>query len=138
MEAHDLETRNILRDFKRIVVVGLSRDETKYSRIVARFMQDAGYKIIPVNPVADEPLLGEKVFGDLDQVDVPFDIVDVFRPSDEALGITMKAVAKGAKVVWLQEGIVSAQAQSFAESRGVGFVQDKCIMKEYLRIFGDE
>ena len=95
-------------------------------------MQDAGYKIIPINPIADV-LLGERVYRSMDLVDVPFDIADVFRPSEEAPAITRKAIEKGAKVVWLQEGIMNDEAKAYAESKGVAFVQDRCIMKEYVR-----
>ena len=130
-----MEISDILKSYRRIAVVGLSRDETKYSSMVSRFMQQVGYKIIPINPVADV-LLGEKAYKTLDAVDVEFDVVDVFRPSEEALDITRKAVEKGAKVVWLQEGITSEEARVYAEARGVGFVQNKCMMKEYARIYG--
>lgn len=129
--------KEVLGKYRRIAVVGLSRDETKYSYLVSKFMQDEGYKIIPINPFAKE-LLGEKVYRSLDEVGVDFDIVDVFRPSQEALEVTKTAVRKGAKVVWLQEGITSAQAEEYARSMGVEFVQNKCIMKEYVRLFGED
>ena len=129
--------KEILSKYRRIAVVGLSRDETKYSYLVSKFMQDAGYKIIPINPFAVE-LLGERAYKSLDDVDVDFDIVDVFRPSEEALEVTRKAVGKGAKVVWLQEGIMNDEAERYARSKGVEFVQNKCIMKEYLKLFGED
>lgn len=129
--------KEILSKYRRIAVVGLSRDETKYSYLVSKFMQDAGYKIIPINPFAGE-LLREKAYKSLDDVDVDFDIVDVFRPSEEALEVTRKAVGKGAKVVWLQEGIMNDEAERYARSKGVEFVQNKCIMKEYLKLFGED
>lgn len=130
--AHRMEIFEILQKYKTIAVVGLSRDETKYSNIVAKFMQQEGYRVIPLNPVADE-LLGERVYRTLDDIPEKIEIVDVFRPSEEALEITKQAVAKGASVVWLQEGIVSAEARKYAESNGVEFIEDKCIMKEYIR-----
>lgn len=129
-----MEIPDILKNYKRIAVVGLSRDETKYSNSVSRFMQSAGYKIIPVNPVSDM-LLGEKVYKSVELLDVEFDIADVFRPSTEALEITRVAIAKGAKVVWLQEGIMNDEAKAYAESKGVAFVQNRCIMKEYVKYF---
>ena len=129
--------KEILSKYRRIAVVGLSRDETKYSYLVSKFMQDAGYKIIPINPFAGE-LLGERAYKSLDDVDVDFDIVDVFRPSEEALEVTRKAVEKGAKVIWLQEGIMNDEAERYARSKGVEFVQNKCIMKEYLKLFGED
>ena len=131
-----MNLKEVLSRYNRIAVVGLSRDETKYSYLVSKFMQDAGYKIIPINPFAHE-LLGEKSYKSLGDVDIKFDIVDVFRPSEEALEVTRTAVEKGAKVVWLQEGIMSREAEEYARSKGIEFVQNKCIMKEYLKIFGD-
>ena len=125
----------ILKNYKVIAVVGCSRDRTKYSNIVAAFMKDAGYRIIPINPAADE-ILGEKVYKSVDDLDVSFDVADIFRPGEEALGITKKAIEKGAKVIWLQEGIRSAEAQVYAESRGIEFIQDKCMMIEYMKLFG--
>ncbi len=127
-----LDIPEILEKYGIIAVVGLSRDESKYSNKVSRFMQSAGYRIIPINPVADM-LLGEKVYKTLAEVPGEIEIVDVFRPGDEALGITKQAVAKGAKVVWLQEGIMNDDAKKYAEDRGLAFVQNRCIMKEYQK-----
>lgn len=122
----------MLQRYRVIAVVGLSRDERKYSHTVSKFMRDEGYRIVPINPIADE-LLGQRVYRDLKAIPEKVDIVDVFRPSEEALDITKQAVEIGAKVVWLQEGIVSDDAKKYAESNGLDFVQDKCIMKEYIR-----
>ncbi len=127
-----LEIPEILKKYRTIAVVGLSRDGTKYSNLVSRFMQGEGYRIIPISPVADE-LLGEKVYRSLAEIPGSVDIVDVFRPGEEALEIMKQAVAKGAKVVWLQEGIVNDDASKYAKDNGVEFVQDRCIMKEYVK-----
>ncbi len=126
------DTEHILRNYRTIAVVGLSRDESRYSYKVSKFMQDAGYTVIPVNPSAQE-LLGHRSYPDIGSLPIVPDIVDVFRPSAEALEITKQAVAKGAKVVWLQEGIVNDEAQDYATAHGLEFVQNRCIMKEYLR-----
>ena len=131
-----MEIKEILEKYKIIAVVGLSREETKYSNAVSRFMQGVGYKIIPINPYADE-LLGEKVYRSIDEIDIHFDIADVFRPSAEALDITRDAITKGAKVVWLQEGIHNDDAMRYALSNKIEFVQDQCIMKSYIKFFGD-
>ncbi|MCL4365377.1 MAG: CoA-binding protein [Candidatus Marsarchaeota archaeon] len=130
-----MEIPDILRRYKVIAVVGLSRDESKYSNKVSRFMQSVGYRIIPVNPEASV-LLGEKVYKSLANVpaDANAGIVDVFRPGNEALGITKQAVGIGAKVVWLQEGIMNDDAKAYAEEHGLGFVQNRCIMKEYEKL----
>lgn len=126
-----MDTDEILNTYKVIAVVGCSRDEKKYSNIVAKFMKEVGYTIIPVNPTAKE-ILGEKCYDSLLSIEEPVDIVDVFRPSEEALDITKQAVQIGAKVVWLQEGITSDEAEEYAEDCHVVFVQDKCTMKEYM------
>lgn len=128
-----MDIPEILQRYNTITVVGLSRDETKYSYIVAKYMQEHGYKIIPINPFADT-ILGEKSFKSLDEVGSDLGIVDVFRPADEAPNITRQAIACGAKVVWLQEDIISNDARMYAEAKGIDFVQDKCIMKEYDEI----
>ena len=127
--------REILERYRVIAVVGLSRDETKYSYRVARFMKEAGYTIIPVNPFAEE-LLGETVYKDLWGMPSAPEIVDVFRPAEEALAVTKQAVGVGARAVWLQEGIVSDEERNYAESHGLAFVQDRCIMKEYVKLKG--
>jgi hypothetical protein len=132
-----LEIHEILKKYRIIAVVGLSRDGTKYSNVVSRFMQGEGYRIIPINPIADE-LLGEKVYRSLVEVPGRVEIVDVFRPSEGALEITKQAVANRARVVWLQEGIVNDDARKYAEDNGVGFVQDRCIMKEYIKWKGED
>jgi hypothetical protein len=126
-----MDTSEILKTYKVIAIVGCSKDDTKYSNIVARFMKDAGYTIIPVNPTAEE-ILGERCYDSLLSIEGDVDIVDVFRPSGEALEITKQAVTIGAKVVWLQEGIMSDEARRYAEDREVEFIQDKCTMKEYI------
>ncbi len=123
----------ILNNFKVIAVVGCSREEGKPSHDIPKYMQQAGYKIVPVNPNADE-ILGEKSYASL--IDIPFkvEIVDVFRPAAEALGIAKEAYSIGAKVLWLQEGIFSESAEKYAEEKGMLFVMDRCIMKEHVRL----
>ncbi len=130
-----LDTADILRSCKVIAVVGCSKDPEKYSNIVAHFLQDAGYRIVPVNPTADE-ILGEKCYHSLLDIPEKVDMVDVFRPSAEAMGIAQQAVKIGAKALWLQEGIVSEDAKKYAESMGMAFIQDRCTMKEYVKMQG--
>ncbi len=130
-----MEPQEILKSYNVIAVVGCSRDDTKYSNIVSRFLKDAGYRVIPVNPTAEE-ILGERCYDSLLSIEEPVEIVDVFRPSEEALDITKQAVTIGAKAVWLQEGIVNDEAQKYAQERGLEFVQDRCTMKEY-QIIGE-
>ncbi len=115
---------------RTIAVVGLSRDASKPAHYVPRYMKSAGYKIIPVNPTANE-ILGEKCYKSLAEVPEPIEVVNVFRPANEALEIVKQAALKGAKAVWLQEGIKSEEAAREARARGMLFVQDKCMMKEH-------
>ncbi len=130
-----MDTADILRSCKVIAVVGCSKDPEKYSNIVARFLQDAGYRIVPVNPTADE-ILGEKCYHSLLDIPEKVDMVDVFRPSTEAMGIAEQAVKIRAMALWLQEGIVNEDAKKYAESRGMAFIQDRCTMKEYVKMQG--
>lgn len=116
-----------------IAVVGLSKDASKPAHYVAKYMKSAGYKIIPVNPTATE-ILGEKCYKSLAEIPEPIDVVNVFRPASEALEIVKQALLKGAKAVWLQEGIASEEAAREARARGMLFVQDKCMMKEHARL----
>ena len=119
-------TERILREFRSIAVVGLSRDPSKAAHSIPARLQSAGFRVIPVNPSAYS-LLGEKSYKAL--ADVPFsvEVVLVFRPSAEAEGIAKCAVAIGAKALWLQQGIASAEARRVAEAAGLLYVEDRCI-----------
>lgn len=128
-----MEAEEILKTYRTIAVVGCSRDGGKPSHYVPAYLKQHGYRIIPVNPFADD-ILGEKAYKSLSDVPVPFDIVEVFRPSDEALGIVKQAVEKSAKAVWLQEGISSEDAKKYAEKNKLAFVQDRCMMVEHRKL----
>jgi len=119
-------TERILREFRSIAVVGLSRDPSKAAHAIPARLQSAGFRVIPVNPLADT-LLSEKSYAKL--ADVPFsvEVVLVFRPSEEAAGVAKAAVAIGAKALWLQQGIVSAEARRLAEAAGMLYVEDRCM-----------
>lgn len=125
----------ILLSAKTIAVVGLSRDPEKDSHSVARYLQEKGYKIIPVNPSGGE-LLGEKVYTSLSEIKVPVDIVDVFRPSEECAEIAKQAVKLHPKLVWLQLGIISQKAGEICEKAGISFVENKCMRTEHRRLTG--
>jgi predicted CoA-binding protein len=122
----------ILRDFSVIAVVGLSRDPSKAAQRVPAALQAAGFRIVPVNPEAQE-LLGEPSFATL--ADIPFavDMVLVFRPARFAPEIARQAVAIGAKALWLQLGITSDAAREIAERAGLRFVEDHCAAVERAR-----
>ena len=128
--------KEILTKNKTIAMIGASKDPTKPSAIVMKYMQKYGYKIIPVNPKAKgEKILGEEVFGKLDEIKIPIDIVDVFRPSKEALDIAKDAVKIKAKVLWLQLGISSVEAKEIAESNNIAYIENRCTKMEYQKIF---
>ena len=125
-------TRRLLTEFPTITVVGLSADPVKSAHSVPAAMQTYGWRIIPVNPHADR-LLGERAYRRLADIPEPVTFVNVFRPSEQASDIVQQAVEVGAKAVWLQLGIVSAQAREIAESNGLLYVEDRCIAVERAR-----
>jgi uncharacterized protein len=116
----------ILRNYRTLAVVGLSRDASKAAHAIPARMQRAGFRVIPVNPFVDT-VLGEKSYAKL--ADVPFsvEVVVVFRPSGQAAEVAKDAIAIGAKALWLQQGIVSAEARQLAEAAGLLYVEDRCI-----------
>ena len=116
----------VYADTKTIAVVGASGDETKASNRIPRYLQSQGYRIIPVSPKGGE-ILGEKVFTSLAEIDTPVDVVDVFRPAEETPQIARDAVAIGAKVLWLQSGIASDEAEEIGEAGGLLVVMDRCM-----------
>jgi len=111
---------------KTIAVVGASADPTKAAHVIPRYLQSQGYRILPVNPRGGE-LFGERVFRSLAEIDVPVDVVDVFRPAEEAPEIARQAIAVAAKVLWLQVGIESDEAQRLAEAAGLTVVMNRCM-----------
>jgi predicted CoA-binding protein len=116
----------IYAETKTIAVVGASADESKAAHQIPRYLQTQGYRIVPVNPRGGV-LFGERVFRSLAEIDVPVDVVDVFRPAEEAPQIARQAIAIGAKVLWLQLGIVSEEARQIAEAAGLTVVMNRCM-----------
>jgi len=125
-------TRHLLEEFSTITVVGLSADPIKSAHSVPAAMHAYGWRVIPVNPHA-EKLLGERVYRTLAEVPEPLGLVNVFRPSEQAPEVARQAVAAGAKALWLQLGIISAEAREIAESNGLLYVEDRCIAVERAR-----
>jgi predicted CoA-binding protein len=115
----------ILQNARTIAIVGASRDPRKAGGSVPYGLQQRGYRIIPVNPFADE-LFGERVYRTLAEIPVPVDVVDVFRPAADAPEIARQAVAIGAGALWLQLDIRSDEARRIAEAAGLDFVEDQC------------
>jgi predicted CoA-binding protein len=113
--------------------VGLSGKRFRPSYGVAEYMQKAGYRIVPVNP-HESQILGEQCYPDLDSVPGPVDIVDIFRRSEFVPEIVEAAIRKGAKVIWMQEGVIHDGAARRAEAAGLTVVMDRCILKDHRRL----
>ena len=121
------ETKGILTKYKNIALVGASKDLKKTSSIVMKYLQNNGYKVYPVNPtIRGEKILGEKVYAKVSEIDGQVDIIDVFRPSNEAVEIANEAVKIKAKVLWLQLDIKSPEARKIAEANNIIYVENKC------------
>ena len=130
------EIKDILSKYKSIAMIGVSNDQTKASTIVMKYMQKYGFKVFPVNPKAKgQKILGEEVFEKITDIKDQVDIVDVFRPSTEALEIAKDTVKIGAKVLWLQLGIKSKEAKNIVEKNKIEYVEDKCTKMEYQTHF---
>ena len=128
--------KEILTKHKSIAMIGVSNDPTKASTIVMKYMQKYGFKVYPVNPSAKgQKILGEEVFAKITEIKEPVDIVDVFRPSSEALDIARDAVSIGAKVLWLQLGIRSEEAKKIVEKDNIEYIEDRCTKMEYQKHF---
>jgi predicted CoA-binding protein len=123
----------ILHSARTIAVIGLSGKRYRPSYGVAEYLKRAGYRIIPVNPEETE-VLGEKSYPDLDSIPEPVDVVDIFRRSEFVPEIVEAAIRKGAKVVWMQEGVIHEEAARRAEEAGLAVVMDRCILKDHRRL----
>jgi predicted CoA-binding protein len=126
---------DLLRRHKTLVVVGLSSDPSRASYRVSAYMQQHGYHIIPVNPSETE-VLGERCYPLLAEVPGPVEFVDVFRRSEACPELAREAAAKGAKVLWLQLGIVSPEARQIAATAGIDYVEDRCVMVVHRQSIG--
>ena len=124
---------DILRDLHVVAVVGLSANQDRPSYGVATYLKKHGYEVIPVNPNEDT-ILGERCYASLTLIDEQVDIVDIFRRSEEADTIVDEAIKIGAKVVWMQEGVVNEQAAKRARGAGLEVIMDMCMMKEHRKM----
>ena len=142
---NDDQIKSILRKSKVIAMIGVSSEKKgedkknlkrKPANVVMKYMQNFGYKVIPINPFAvGEIVNGEPMVESLDKVKEEIDIVDVFRPSNEAEGIAKEAIQKGTKVLWLQYGIHSDDAKMIADKENIEFISNRCIKQEYQKLF---
>ena len=131
----DEDLRRILEESKTIAVVGLSSKPDRASNEVAAYLKEHGYRIIPVNP-KEEQVLGERSYDSLGEIPEPVDVVDVFRRAEDTPPVAKEAAQIGAKVLWLQEDIVSDEARKIAEEGGLDVVMGICIKKTHQRVVG--
>ena len=131
-----IDTKEILLKYKNIAMVGVSNDPTKASTIVMKYMQMYGFKIYPVNPKGkDKKILGEDVCGKITDIKDRVDIVNVFRPSNEALDIAKDTIIIKAKVLWLQLGIKNLEAKKLVEEKKIKYIENRCTKMEYQKHF---
>ena len=129
-------TKEILEKYKKIALVGASKDLTKTSSVVMKYLQKYGFKVYPVNPsMKGEEILGEKVFGSISEIDSAVEIIDVFRPSNEAIEIAKEAIKINAKVLWLQLDIKNEEAKKIVEANNIQYIEDKCTKIEFEKYF---
>ncbi len=129
---------DVLKDTKTVAMVGASANWNRPSFFAMKYMQQKGFRIIPVNPgVAGQAILGETVMADLDEIDEPIDMVDIFRNSEAAGSITDDAIKVGAKIVWMQLGVRNDDAAKRAEDAGLRVVMNRCPKIEYARLYGE-
>ena len=141
----DDQIKDILKNSKTIAMVGISSEKKgedlknlkrKPANVVMKYLQDFGYKVIPVNPFAEGEIInGETVAASLENISESVDIVDIFRPSKETPNIANEAVKIGSKVLWLQYGIQNEEAKKIAEKANMQYVSNRCIKQEYQRLF---
>lgn len=124
-------------DLKNIAVVGMSKNEGKAANYVPKYLIDHGYNVIPVNPTASE-IMGRKSYPMVSNVPEQIDIVDIFRPSEDVPAVVQDALKKkGVKVIWMQEGIYSPEAEKMAREKGIEVVYNRCMLAEHTRLFED-
>ena len=132
----DIRTlRRILHDYRRVAMVGLSADWYRPSNFAAKYLLDRDFEVIPVNPKYEE-ILGQKCYPDLASIPTPVDIVDLFQRPDRIPPFVDQAIEIGAKVVWMQLGIVNEEAAQKARDAGLEVVMDRCMKIEYARLYG--
>ena len=130
------EIRTLLEGSHTVAVVGLSNKPYRTSHSIARALQDFGFRVFPVNPNLSGPVLGEKPYASVEEIGEPVDIVNVFRRSEKVMPTAKDAVAAGAKVLWMQSGVVNEEAAAYAGENGLTVVMDRCIMVDYASLVG--
>ena len=136
----DPDLRNLLTATKRIAIVGVSMNQVRPSYYVGRYLALKGFTVLPVNPGhADKTLFGQRIYGDLSEIEEPVDMVDIFRRSDHVPPIVDHALAcfPTLKTIWMQIGVFNLEAAQVARSRGVDVIMNRCPKIEYQRLFGE-
>ena len=128
------EIRGLLEASRTVAVVGLSDKPYRTSHAIARALQGFGFKIFPVNPNLRGPVLGEEPYASVKEIGDPVDLVDVFRRSEKVMPVAQDAVAAGAKVLWMQSGVVHEEAAAYAKEHGLIVVMDRCIKVDYASL----
>ena len=131
-----LEIKQLLVESRNVAVVGLSESPYRTSHAVARALQNFGYRIFPVNPTLSGPVLGEEPYATVQEIPERIDIVDVFRRSEKIMPVAEDAVAAGAKVLWLQMGVINEEAARYATENGLTVVMDRCTKVDYAMLVG--
>ena len=130
------EIRDLLAGSRTVAVVGLSDRPYRTSHSIAISLQDFGFRIFPVNPNLRGPVLGEEPYASVAEISEAVDIVDVFRSSEKVMPTARDAVAAGAKILWMQSGVVNEEAATHAREHGLTVVMDRCIMVDYASLVG--
>ena len=128
-----MEISKLLKEYKTIAVVGLSPKENRPSNQVARYLIEAGYNIIPVNPGQSE-ILGKKCYPDLKSIPEHIDIIDIFRRTEDVPPIVVDAISINAKVIWMQQGIVNEEAAALARKAGLTVIMDRCLKVDHMNL----
>lgn len=132
----DIDTlRRMLTEYKRVAMVGLSADWSRPSNFAAKYLLEHGFEVTPVNPKYDE-ILGQKCYPDLQSIPTSIDVVDLFQRSDRVPPFVDQAIDIGAKLVWMQLGIIHEEAAQTARDAGLEVVMDRCMKIEFARLFG--
>ncbi len=130
------DIKRLLEGSRNVAVVGLSESPYRTSHAIASVLQRFGYRIFPVNPNLTGPVLGEEPYATVEKIPESIDIVDVFRRSEKVMPVAEDAVAAGAKVLWMQSGVINEEAAEYAEEHGLIVVMDRCIKVDHASLVG--
>ncbi len=130
------EIRELLQGARNVAVVGLSEKPHRTSHVIARALQECGYRIFPVNPNLEGPVLGEKPYSSVAEISDRVDIVNVFRRSETVMPVAEDAVAARARALWMQLGVINSEAHDYAAENGLIVVMDRCIKVDYASLIG--